>query len=149
MRSLATLLVLLLCLPGLVLPAGFLLRICRCAAAAANTAAAPACCAAHAAATPAAESCTCCQHCGRAKDRSDHGAVHVASRPCKCVWVRVPDHQPKPVLPQQAPGLDVAALPAARAAVAPALADAGRRLPRFEVARPAPRDHHRNPPLLL
>jgi hypothetical protein len=150
MRSFATLLVLLLCLPGLVLPAGFLLRICHCAAVASNTAAAiPACCAAHAVATPAIRSSTCCQHCCRAKERSDHGAVHLASRACKCVWVKVPDHQPKPVLPQQAPSPDVIALPPASAAVVPPLAGAGRRLPSFEVARPPPRDHHRNHPLLL
>jgi hypothetical protein len=150
MRSFATLLVLLLCLPGLVLPAGFLLRICHCAAVAAATATAtPACCAAHAVTSPATQPSTCCQHCRHGAVRSDNGPVQVTPRSCKCVWLKVPDHQPKPVLPQQAPSPDVLALPPASAADVQALADAGHRLPRFEVARPPPRDHHRNPPLLL
>src|SRR5262245_36622563 len=112
MRSFATLLVLLLALPGLVLPAGFLLPICRRAAAAASTAAAtPACCAAHARATPATRSSTCCQHRCPREERGDHGPVQVTSRSCKCVLVKVPDHQPKPVLPQQAPSTNAVALP--------------------------------------
>jgi hypothetical protein len=154
MRPLATLLVLLLALPGLVLPAGFLLRICRCAAATANTAAAtpdatPSCCAAHPVATPAAVPSSCCEHCCVGEDRGDDGPVQVTPRRCKCVWVKVPDHQPKPLLPQQPPSPDTVALPPTSAAVVPPLADTGRRLPRFEVARPPPRDHHRNHPLLL
>ncbi|HZN41131.1 MAG TPA: hypothetical protein VFD82_20155 [Planctomycetota bacterium] len=156
MRSLATLLVLLLALPGLVLPAGFLWRICRCAAAASTAAATPSaasatacCCAAHQAVTPAPLPSTCCDHCCRGEKRSDHGAVLVTPRSCKCVWVKVPDHQPKPLLPQQPPSSDVIALPPTSAGVVPVLADTGRRLQRFEVARPPPRDHHRNLPLLL
>ncbi|HEU4419933.1 MAG TPA: hypothetical protein VFT55_13455 [Planctomycetota bacterium] len=149
---------LLLALPGLVLPAGFLWRICRCAVANANTAAATpgqadgataSCCAAHPVATTTVPPSTCCQHCCLYEHRSDHGAVQVTSRSCKCVWVKVPDHQPKPVLPQQVPDPDVADLPLASATVVPPLADTGCRLPRFEVARPPPRDHHRNHPLLL
>src|SRR5262245_30981260 len=120
MRSSATLLVLLLCLPGLVLPAGFLLRICRCAVAAANTAAAtPDCCAAHACcatqpvATPVPLPSTCCAHCCPGNNLGEPGAVQVAHRGCKCVWLKVPEHQPKPVLPQQPPSPDVMALPLA------------------------------------
>ena len=154
MRSFATLLVLLLALPGLLLPAGFLWRICHCAVANANTAAATpsetaSCCAAHPVATPTTPPSTCCRHCGLYEQRSDHGAVQVMSRTCKCVWVKVPDHQPKPVLPQHVPSPDVAAQPATSPGVVPVLADTGRRLPRCEVARPPPRDQHRNHPLLL
>ena len=154
MRSLAPLLMLLLALPGLVLPAGFLWRVCRCAAATAGTAAAtpdaPAsCCAAHRIETPAPLPSTCCAHCCRAENHGDPGAVQVAHRGCKCVWLKVPDHQPKPVLPQQPPSPDLIALSPASPVVVQALADAGRRLPGFEIARPPPRDHHRSLPLLL
>ena len=155
MRSLATLLVLMLALPGLVLPAGFLLRICRCSAAASSAAAAASgSCAAHSCCAtpvgkPATPPATCCQHCCTTEDRSDHGPVQVAPRGCKCVWVKVPDHQPKPAPPQQPPSPDVQALSPSTTGVIPVLADAGRKLPTFEVARPPPRDHHRNLPLLL
>ena len=151
MRSVATLLMLLLALPGLVLPAGFLLRICRCdrVTASPDAAATPGCCGAQQKAQASLPR-PCCQHsCCRTSDRSDDGAVQVAPVCCKCVFVKVPEHQPEPSLPQHASSTDVLALPTSTVAAIPALGDPGRALRRFAVTHPPPRNHHRNLPLRL
>ncbi|HEX6813886.1 MAG TPA: hypothetical protein VF384_19850 [Planctomycetota bacterium] len=147
MRSFATLLVLLLA-PGLVLPAGFMVRICRCLSAATSAAAAQGagCCSAPANVQKAQPSC--CQHgCCSTGGRSDDGQAQLTARCCNCVWVTVPE--PPPSLPQQAPACDEVALPPSAVAVVPMLLDTGHAVRPFAVARPPPREHHRNLPLRL
>src|SRR5688572_33504944 len=93
MRSLTTLLVLLIA-PGLVLPAGFMVRICRCLSAATSAAGArtAGCCSAQLA-TVQVSPPACCQHgCCSIDERVDTGPARLTSRCCNCVFVTVPEH---------------------------------------------------------
>jgi len=152
MRTLSALL-LLLVLPGLLLPAGFVLHVCRCARAADGTAAAPtrSCCAAHAATNPPAEATSCCARAraGKSVDAALRGS-HASRDDCACLWIKAPEHKPAPA--PLGKGLDARfeALPVGSPTAVLMLADGGHRC-RWHRAesRPPPPDRHRNLPLLL
>lgn len=137
MRHVAALLLLLLT-PGLLLPAGLWLHVCRCAPLAAQRS----CCHAEAPATP-----TCC-HRG---DAPVDGDPSVRSDDCGCSWLPLPDRghdetQPDLALPQPP-----AALPALTLAMVPPPALATGPLPRpfVPLRGPPPPGTDRNLPLRL
>jgi hypothetical protein len=137
----AALLLLLLVLPGLLLPAGSWLHVCRCAI---PMAAQPAACCA-AAGDEAAPSC-----CGGTSVRGPAPAL--AAEVCRCEWLALPDLGDEPATPPEAP-LEPAgpvALPAAPLALPTAvLLPAHRRWsPRLQ--RPPPHPYAcRNLPLRI
>lgn len=112
MRS-ATLLLLLLALPGLLLPAGAWLHVCGCAAPMAAT---PSACCAPADAAPEAAERTCCSAHGQPQR-----APRAADDDCRCEWIPLPDLGDEPSTPPTAPNahalLIIASSP--RIAVAP------------------------------
>ncbi len=105
-------LLLLLLLPGLLVPAGIALRWCRCEhpMTASRTAS---CCAAK----PAPVKACCARRNTRPTDGSDEGAVaRVEQGKCRCVWIKAPDDRPDPTPP---PDADPVALPAPLVAAIP------------------------------
>jgi hypothetical protein len=109
MRSLATTLLLLL-LPGLLLPAGLLLHICRCAETL-STPPAHDCCAPAATAVAAVDGGSCCGHGTAASAPTEPQPVEpppdrppaARARDCGCVWVPLADDQPEPARPDPSP----------------------------------------------
>lgn len=144
-------LALLLMLPGLLLPAGLLLRICKCAESMLGVPpAAMSCCAkAKQPAQPATPSC-CQQHDRRERAPAGDDAIDTLDAvPCKCIWVKLTDRQPDPVPLPPALDFDFHAPLVASLAVSPQHAE-GQPL-RWLAAdnRPPPPDRERNLPLLL
>jgi len=139
MRFLHTLL-LLLVLPGLLLPAGFLLRLCPCV----KTGAAQATCC-------GPSSCDCCAAKGKANDDGDaRGEVAGQHRDCKCPVLRGPNRKTEAIAPERNgdPGPQpIALLPEARPLARLTWGVAARR----DIAgrSPPPPDRARNLPLLL
>ncbi len=93
MRSFATLLLLLLALPALVLPAGLWLHVCRCLTPVRD--AALACCAVHSA-PEAAPTC-----CGSRKPTDDGSPLRVVPK-CGCEWIALADDRPDSSPPEPA-----------------------------------------------
>ena len=91
----ATLLLLLLALPGLLLPAGAWLHVCGCAAPMAAT---PSACCAPADAAPEAAERTCCRAHGQPQR-----APRAADDDCRCEWIPLPDLGDEPSTPPTAP----------------------------------------------
>lgn len=144
-------LALLLMLPGLLLPAGLLLRICKCAESMLGTPpAATSCCAKARQATPPPKPSCCQQHDRRERaPAGDDGVDTLGAVPCKCIWVKVTDREPDPVPLPLALDFDYQAPLVAGLAVPPLHQD-GQPL-RWLAAdnRPPPPDRERNLPLLL
>ena len=145
-----TALALLLMLPGLLLPAGLLLRICKCAESMLGAPpAAMSCCAkAKQPAQPATPSC-CQQHDRRERAPAGDDAIDTIAVPCKCIWVKMTDREPDPVPLPLALDFDFHAPLVAGLTVLPQH-DEGQPL-RWLAAenRPPPPDRERNLPLLL
>jgi hypothetical protein len=144
MRALSALLLMLM-LPGLLLPAGVVLHVCLCAWAASD---APTCCAAHGDVTP--RSC-CVHHRARAaKQDTEQGGERTDARGnCHCVSVQAPDDRPLPA-PVPPVAMHVAAPPPAGAiAIAPPVAQHELRTFPLPHCRPPPPGRHRNLPLRL
>jgi hypothetical protein len=141
---------LLLMLPGLLLPAGLLLRLCRCAEAAVAVAS---CCAVRG---PSQAQACCAAHepTAAADARSapgERGDVPVAAstRPCGCVWIAPNEHKPDPAPPDVVAPAAPPLLPIAAVAVPPSAARPSHHTPPAEPARPPPPDRRRNLPLRL
>jgi hypothetical protein len=150
MRFLSAL-ALLLMLPGLLLPAGLLLRICKCAESMlATQPATMSCCAKHQpTAQPAVPSC-CQQHDRRERaPAGDDGATRIGAVACKCIWVKVTEHEPDPVPLPLGLAFDFQA-PLVESLAVPPQHDEGQPL-RWLAAdnRPPPPDRERTLPLLL
>ena len=90
---------LLLAMPGLLLPAGFLLRICRCDATPKSEQ--RSCCSA-ATATAAAPTRSCCQHRQDRDEAPPDRTPRAHANQCGCVWLHVPDDRHDPTLPDGA-----------------------------------------------
>lgn len=156
----SSLLLLLMMLPGLVLPAGVLMRICKCASmASAEHAAVHSCCANHsccAMVTPEHQpTAGCCgnDHRGMpgldtpAFNKGDGASLRAVA--CKCQWVQITDQQPDSTTPQFSFPFGGVPPPIATAVLLPSLdCDALIPWPAAET-RPPPPDHARNLPLLL
>lgn len=132
-------LLLLLLLPGLVLPAGLLLRLCRC-----ERPREPASCCQVAAAEP-----SCCRHADPAPPAPAPGAPDEAIAPrCGCTWLQLgPDH-PEPQRSDAAPVELPSALPTAAATLPEPVAAIDRAPTAWSWCRPPP-DHGRTLPLRL
>jgi hypothetical protein len=153
MRAFLASLLLVLSLPGLVLPAGVQWHVCRCASIPGLVGEAPtaSCCTPDDAPAPAA----CCRHAGPrpADDRSPGDGDErdgVARGVCGCTWVELGEDRPEPALPDHVPA--PALPPAAPAALHPfALAPPRGQAPTAPSFRhrPPPPDSHRNLPLRL
>ena len=154
MRTLA-LLLLLLSLPGLLVPAGFALHWCHCGDPATTANAQASCCAAEPERTPESAPRRCCHGgcCGTTAATGPDGGedAHESGTPCDghctCTTLLTPGHKPDPMAPGHA-GMPPMALPAA--GVAPIF------LPIHFAAswhttatRPPPPDRERTLPLLL
>lgn len=143
MRCLATLL-LLLCLPGLVLPAGLRLRWCLCASVVVTNGGPRSCC------KPAAEATTppCCRHHERTPGGQDERLPVASDGRCGCTWLQVPEHKPEPAPPDVAtsPFLD---LPPLLVAFVPPAPSPSHRVVPDAIAYHPPPGHARNLPLLL
>lgn len=137
----AALLLLILVLPGLLLPAGFLLRICRCE----PVPTVAACCAAHA---EPAEHAGCCRHAQRPPAFPDDGLPRTHADGCGCIWLTLPAERPDPAPPGSDPLLAPAPAPL-RIEPLPAPPTVVRTVvPRSQHVRPPP-DHQRSLPLRL
>lgn len=151
MRVLPALL-LLLVLPGLLLPAGFVLHVCLCAVAAAGPADAPQadCCGATRAQGARAHAGTCCHRISGGAPADDAPGPRASRDDCSCLWIQAPEHKPAPAPLGQAPDPRLDAPLVGWAIAVPGLADGGDLLawPCAE-SRPPPPDRHRNLPLLL
>src|SRR5262245_10826198 len=144
MRSIVASLLLVLALPGLLLPAGIVWHFCRCAPRA--TTPARSCC--HPATAPAVEpESTCCR--GGARPDSPHdGVPHARAHACGCVWLALPDLQQDRVLPDVAVPQPLATAPAIAtiAWLAPREVAPAHVWRRADIYHPPP-DAHRNLPL--
>lgn len=150
MRSLTAFLLLCM-LPGLLLPMGFVMRICRCAeASVAQFPEGRSCCAKKSVPSLAPKS-SCCQHAGhdRRSPSPEGGTTEVTAVACRCDWVKIADHQPDSTPPAAHLQLDLSHPPIGPVTVPP-LGDQGclRPWPAAE-NRPPPPDRARNLPLLL
>ena len=150
MRSLAAFLLLCM-LPGLLLPMGFVMRICRCAEdSLSQLREVRGCCAKNHTPGPALGS-ICCQSFGREHNLfgPDGGSKSVIVAACKCDWVVVKDHRldQMPPLVQLLVGLSH---PPIEAVIVLPLEGLGY-LSHWPAAhnRPPPPDRARNLPLLL
>lgn len=155
MRSFLALLMLLLALPGLLLPAGTLWHLCGCAAVERTV---PSCCAKAAATTPreTAPVRSCCAAKAKAPASKPGGHAedgdetpHFAADDCGCEWIPLADDQPVRNTPKPPPVL--LALPP-QPAFEPALAAASRQRAQAWVvraSRPPPPDEQRSLPLRL
>lgn len=141
MRALSALL-LLLVLPGLLLPAGVALRVCLCAW---TTAEAPSCCAAHAqVAQPA-----CCHHHEPAPAPDPGGERADARGDCHCLWIKAPDDR-QPPAPLPAIAVHIAPPPLVGGiTIAPPFVRHELHTCPAPRSRPPPPDHQRNLPLRL
>jgi hypothetical protein len=151
----AVLTLLWLLLPGILLPAGLWLHVCRCAPREVRVAT---CCATADPAEPAADLAggqeprssrpSCCAHHELRPTGAPADPPSATADECGCVWVTVGDDQPEPNRP--AP-FDLA-LPAPklrwRAPWPPLRRAVELRAPAWAVVRPPP-DHHRSLPLRL
>lgn len=137
----AALLLLMLVLPGMLLPAGFLLRICRCEPAPV----AAACCAAHADPTPHHG---CCRHADRAPAPVDDGLDRAQADGCGCIWLTLPAERPDPAPPGSDPLLAPPPAPMRIAPLPPLPTAVTAPMPRSLQVRPPP-DHQRSLPLRL
>lgn len=145
---------LLLTLPGLLLPAGLLLHVCRCEALAARATAT--CCQPDTSAAASAERSQqdCCRRSPVApaapREAGDAGVPTNGADPCACVWVPAPEtrqDQAPPDQPVAAPELGVLRAPL-ELLVWPASPPA-RNVLAAAVRAPPPPDHARNLPLRL
>lgn len=151
MRSFLALLMLLLALPGLLLPAGALWHLCGCAAVERTV---PSCCAKAGATTPrqAAPVRSCCATKAKAPAESPSEGdetPHVRADDCGCKWIPLADDQPVRNTPEPPPVL--LALPP-QPAFTPTLAVATpSRVQAWVVraSRPPPPDERRSLPLRL
>lgn len=148
MRHAAALLLLLLMLPGLLLPAGMLLHVCHCEALAERTV--HSCCR-HATTTAEAPR-TCCHHRpATPAPRGGDGLPRASQDDCGCEWLPLPDAGQDPLRPAAAFALpDAAPLPAGTVAAWPSAAAPAVRPHRPAACRPPPPpDRERNLPLRL
>jgi hypothetical protein len=143
MRALVATLLLLL-LPGLLLPAGLLLHVCRCAPppTAAN---APSCCSHEAPAAPAERAC--CSSSTADRGSGDERPT-LRSDDCGCVWVTITDDQPDPTRPEPTLFAVPAALPGASSPL-PATSPRAHSSHHVGAAIRPPPDHQRSLPLRL
>jgi hypothetical protein len=140
-------LLLLLLLPGLVLPAGMLLRICLCEPAVGS--AVSGCCAPS---TPEpAERACCSRGAGESSERlpDEPGSSARPAHACRCLWLQLGEEQPDPERPrtENAPSFALLPGPEGPAPALPAELRVGRAV-RERIVRPPP-DHQRTLPLLL
>ncbi|MEO6596145.1 MAG: hypothetical protein ABIP94_15465 [Planctomycetota bacterium] len=157
MRPIAVLL-LLLALPGLLLPAGFVLRVCRCTRApvatlGAGEAQAAGCCTNIDAANHRGSHTTgaCCQHsCCDSSSRDLDDAGQTCRAVCGCVRLVAPTDQPQPTPPEKTSTLRPKVPLVIAAVTIPPLVDLDYEH-RWRAAdnRPPPPDRQRNLPLLL
>jgi hypothetical protein len=155
MRSFLALLMLLLALPGLLLPTGALWHLCGCAAIERTL---PSCCAKAAAAAPreAAPVRSCCAKPAKASTAAPAGGAedgdetpHFRADDCGCEWIPLADDQPVRQTPKPPPVL--LALPPQPAFEPAQLATAPSRVQAWVVraSRPPPPDEQRSLPLRL
>ena len=143
MRTLVATLLLLL-LPGLLLPAGLLLHVCRCAPPP-TAATAASCCSHEAAAAPTERAC--CSS-STAERGSDDDRPALRSDDCGCLWVTITDDQPDPTRPEPAPFAVPVALPGANSPL-PASSPRTSRSQHVVTATRPPPGHQRSLPLRL
>lgn len=138
---------LLLVLPGLLLPAGMLLHVCRCEALVERTVRS---CCQHETNTAAAR--TCCHHRpATPSPRSGEGLPRASQDDCGCEWLPLPDAGQDPLRPAAGFALpDATPLPAGTVVACPSAAAPAVRPHRPAACRPPPPpDRERNLPLRL
>lgn len=150
MRSLSILLLLLM-LPGLLLPGGAVFDFCECLLAAPPATAVATAPIAGSIAGPIAGSIAgsvCCCPSGARDDDAGNAACPACCEHCTCASVSVPDDAPDPLPPPPPPGFDLAPPTVAPITFVWPPATTLRLRPELATVRPPP-DQQRNLPLLL